>query len=352
MGHHPVVLVVGLLGVAQHEAIRHARGAHDDGALGTRVLQRLDHAVGHRAIARAGMDDGLGAAGHQGVHGRGLHVAVGVDDVHLRQGRDGVDVELGLVGVALDRGAEPVVLALHHHAQRTPLALEGAGLDVDVLVHVAGGVDLVVHGDEHALALGVLGGGHAHGVDQVQRAIGRQRGSRAHGADHGDRLVGVHRQAQEVGGLGQGVGTVGDDDAVHVALLGQLRHTLRQLEQVLVGETLGGDLEHLLARHLGDVAQFRQAGQQLVHRHLGGRVGGTVHGRRSGAGNGATGGQHHDMGLGGGLGGGTGGCRAGVLRQAQCRGAGDTGEDDGRGHQGFAQGLEGHVWIPIKKTAL
>ena len=56
------------------------------------------------------------------------------------------------------------------------------------------------------------------------------------------------------------------------------------------------------------------------------------------------------------LGGGLGGCTrsggAGVLRQAQCRGAGDTGEDDGRGHQGFAQGLEGHVWIPIKKTAL
>ncbi len=38
---HPVVLVIGLLGIAQHKAIRHARGAHDYHTLGLGLLQGL-----------------------------------------------------------------------------------------------------------------------------------------------------------------------------------------------------------------------------------------------------------------------------------------------------------------------
>ena len=244
------------------------------------------------------MDDGLGASGHQRFDSRGLHVAVGVNNVHLGQAGDAVDVELGLQRVALDGGAEPVVLALHHHAQGAPLALEGLGLDVDVLVNVAAALDLVVHGDEHALATCVLAGRHAHGAVQVQRTVSRQGRARAHGADQHDGLVRVHREVQEIRRFFHGVGAMGDDDAIHIRLLGQGRNALTQLEQMVVGEAFRGDLEHLLARHLGHIGQLWQARQQFVHRHLGGCVGRAVGGRCARTSDGAAGGQHHHMGLG------------------------------------------------------
>ena len=277
------------------------------------------------------MDDSLGAGIDQGIHCRGLDAAIGIDDVHLRQLVDVVDIELGVHGVALDGGAEPVVLALDHHAQRAPLALEGTGLDVDVLVHIAGSVQLVVHRDEHALAARILGRCHADGVDQVQRAVGGQGRAGAHAADHGDGLVGVHHQAQEIGGLGQGVGAVGDHDAVHIALLGQGRYALGQGQQVVVGEAFGSDLEDLFTAHIGHLGQFGQASQQLVYRHLGGRVGGAVDGGGAGTGNGAAGGQHHDIGLGSGRNGLGRRCRRGGRGRCGSRGC----SHGGRGGAGL-----------------
>ena len=116
------------------------------------------------------------------------------------------------------------------------MAFEGLGLDVDGLGHVAAALNLVVHGHQHAFAHGVLAAGHGDGAVQVQRAIGRQGGAGAHRAYHHDRLVGVHRQAEEIGRFFQRVGTVGDDDAVHVGALGQGRNVLAQLQQLRVGE--------------------------------------------------------------------------------------------------------------------
>jgi hypothetical protein len=90
---------------------------------------------------------------------------------------------------------------------------------------------------------------------------------------------------------------VGDDDAIDVGLLGQCRNALGEGEQMFVGEALGGDLEDLLAAHVGDVAQSRDAGDQLVHRHLGGLVGGALGRIGASAGDGAAGGQDDDVGF-------------------------------------------------------
>jgi hypothetical protein len=49
--------------------------------------------------------------------------------------------------------------------------------------------------------------------------------------------------------------------------------TRGQGQQVVVGKAFRGDLEHLFALDVGDIRQLGQAGQQLVHRHLGGRGG-------------------------------------------------------------------------------
>ena len=61
MGHDPVVLVVGLLGIAQHKTIGHAGRADDLNALATQGLERIDRLRGHRAVAGACMDQRLDA---------------------------------------------------------------------------------------------------------------------------------------------------------------------------------------------------------------------------------------------------------------------------------------------------
>ena len=274
-----------------------------------------------------------------------------VNNVHLRQAAQVVDIEFRSGGVALHRGTEPVVAPLHHHAQRAPLALEGAGFDVYVLVRIAGALNLIIHGDQHAFALGILGGSHADGAEQVQRPIGRQRRARAHGADHGNRLVGVHGQAQKVGGFGQRIGAVGDNDAIHIGLLGQGRNALGQRQQVVVGKALGGNLEYLFTRDVGNIGQLRQPGQQLVHGHFGGRVGGAVGRRSTCTGNRPASGQHHHVGFGR-LRCRRRSCWCDSLCPHQGRSGRKASDCKGRSQQGLLKTLEGHGYSLKQKSGL
>ncbi|MNE25972.1 hypothetical protein D3C80_1193200 [compost metagenome] len=89
---------------------------------------------------------------------------------------------------------------------------------------------------------------------------------------------------------------MGDDDAVHVLAFGQLGDALAQLQQVVIADALGGDLHHLLATYIGDVGQFRHAGDELVDAQLGSLVSGAVGSAGTGAGNGAAGGEDDHIG--------------------------------------------------------
>ncbi len=55
MGHDPVVLVVGLLGIAQHKTIGHAGRTDDLHARGAQGLERIDRLGSHRAVAGVGV---------------------------------------------------------------------------------------------------------------------------------------------------------------------------------------------------------------------------------------------------------------------------------------------------------
>src|SRR5690606_6060769 len=121
-------------------------------------------------------------------------------------------------------------------------------------------------------------------------------GAWAHGTDHHDRLVGLLHQVEEVGGLFQGVGAVGDDDAIDVLAVGQFGDAFAQLQQVFVADAFGGDLHHLLAAHVGQVGQLRHTGDELVDAELGGLVGGAVGGAGACTGDGAAGGEDHHVG--------------------------------------------------------
>jgi hypothetical protein len=156
MRHHPVVLVVGLFGIAQHEAAGIDVGGADDlHALAAQFAQHGTSGAATEPLPVPAWMIALAPFGERAIGGVG-HVAVAVGDIDRGRAVDLVDVELGVDGVALGRQAEPVVLAFDHHAERSPGALEGFGLDVDRLGDVAAAVDLVVHGDEHALAAASL----------------------------------------------------------------------------------------------------------------------------------------------------------------------------------------------------
>ena len=98
-------------------------------------------------------------------------------------------------------------------------------------------------------------------------------------------------------GLFQRVGAVGDDDTVHISLLGQCRHTFGQGQQVVVGQAFRRDLEHLFTLDVGHSRQLRQTGDQLFHTDLGSGIGGAIDGRGSRTSDGAAGGEDHDIGF-------------------------------------------------------
>jgi len=83
--------------------------------------------------------------------------------------------------------------------------------------------------------------------------------------------------------------------AIDIALLDQRRDALAEGHQVIVGEALRGNLENLITTHLGNRLQLRNAGNELVDRHLGCLIGGAVGHIGTGTGDCATGGEDDDV---------------------------------------------------------
>jgi len=117
----------------------------------------------------------------------------------------------------------------------------------------------------------------------------------AHRADNNDGFVGFFHQVQEVSGFFQGIGAVGDHDAVDVLAVSQFGDAATQLQQVFVIDAFGGNLHDLLAAHIGDLAQLGNTGDQLLDADFGCLVGGAVSGAGASAGNGAAGGEDHHV---------------------------------------------------------
>ena len=59
-------------------------------------------------------------------------------------------------------------------------------------------------------------------------------------------------------------------------MFGKCGNALAEGQQVVIPETFRGDLENLLAAHVGHVFQLGNAGDQLVYWHFGGLIGGAV----------------------------------------------------------------------------
>lgn len=110
--------------------------------------------------------------------------------------------------LAAQRGAGEDHLVVPHLTKNAEVTgLEGFHVAGVRLGDAARGVNLVVHGDHHALAGGLGGGGNADGIEQIARAVEVGRRGVALGADHDHRLVGLDGQVQPVGPLFRGVGS-------------------------------------------------------------------------------------------------------------------------------------------------
>ena len=139
---------------------------------------------------------------------------------------------------------------------------------VELLLEEDGANDLdaklVVEDDEGALAAGFGEGGDADGVDEIEVGVGAEGGPRAHGADDHDGFVGAYGEVEEVGGLLEGAGAVGDDEAVYLGLLGQDR-----LDSFGEGEDIGGadvsraDVAELLMGDCGERVDLGDVGEHL-----------------------------------------------------------------------------------------
>ena len=159
--------------------------------------------------------------------------------------RIGVAVEGHLVGVHVTEQAQLV------GTER--LDAVGVGLG-----HVAGGVDLVVEHHQRPLPHRLLRDRRPHRVEQVQRPVGADRRGRAHRPDHHDRTLVLHGEVQEVGGLLQGVGAVGDDDAGHRRVgLEDGVDARRQRQPVGGGDVRAVDVGDLLDLDAGDLRESR-----------------------------------------------------------------------------------------------
>ncbi|MNF87799.1 hypothetical protein D3C84_702750 [compost metagenome] len=88
---------------------------------------------------------------------------------------------------------------------------------------------------------------------------------------------------------------MGNDDAINVVAVGQLRHAATQLQKVFVGDALGGDLHDLFAANVGHLAQFRYAGDQLIDADFRRLIRSAVGGAGASAGNGAAGSEDHHV---------------------------------------------------------
>ena len=204
------------------------------------------------------MNDAFGAGCNRRTCEHAVVIHVRIENVNAGKSLELRNVELGLRRMAAERLLVVHDLAAGDVADVAQIRrAEGGDIRRIGLCHVAGVVDHVVHGNENALADGLLIDGNAYGIQKIHRAVGRNRRSRTHGAHEDDGLVASHREIQEVGRLLERIRAVRDHDAVNVLLRQELVAALRELQERRRIHVVGRNLHDLLARHVGNFLDLR-----------------------------------------------------------------------------------------------
>ena len=236
-----------------------------------RLVQRFELGRGYEARRESGRDDALRARVHAGPDGGAVGAGIGGDDVDPGQGVEATHVELGVRRVPAQRCAverHPVGVRVPERpevraAERLQAQRRGLGA-------LARGLDLVVQHDHHPHPARLCRARGTDAVHEVERAVAGDRGRRPLRADHHHRGLHLQREVQEVRGLLQGGGAVGDDDAVECRAFRDQRVDPRHQREPVAGSD-GVALQHVV-RDRRDVRDLRQLGgarqQRVDGQHL------------------------------------------------------------------------------------
>src|SRR5262249_56027941 len=99
--------------------------------------------------------------------------------------------------------------------------------------------------------------------EQMEMAGGADGGGWPHRADEHDGLVGLERQVEEIGGLFQRVGAVGDDDAVSFAIIEDRMDLSHEIQPVLIDQRLAGQAAEWDLLNRRDRFELREAAQKF-----------------------------------------------------------------------------------------
>ncbi len=167
------------------------------------------------------------------------------------------------LGVAHGPRGEPDA-PLDHPAERAGArggeGMRGAG------VHLGDrgrGVHLVGEDDEHPQATGRCVDGDAHGGEQVGGAVGPWAARGAHRAGDDDRRLDLAEQVEQVGGLLDRVGPLGDDDAARPGG-DRVVGGPADLAHVVGGQVARRALPHRARLDRRDLRQARDRGDEVV----------------------------------------------------------------------------------------
>ena len=277
------------------------RAVGDDDTGPRRLVQRVELGRRHEARSESGRDDPLRAGVHARAHRGAVRAGPGVDDVDPGQGVESARVELGIRGAPAQRRAvEHDAVGVRVPERPEVRAAEGLQAQRGGLGAFARGLDLVVQHDHDAHPPRAGRAGGPHPVHDVERAVAGHRGRGPLRSDEHHRDLHLQSEVEEVRGLLEGGGAVGDHDAVEVGTFGDEGVNLRR-EREPVARPDGMALQHVVRdrRHVRDLRKLGGACQQLLDREhlLAVDVAHELEPVRTDRGDGSAGADHRDGGL-------------------------------------------------------
>jgi hypothetical protein len=281
----------------RHSSVLRTMAVDDNGTI---VLDNITHSGSARgsppASSHTGQNQTLGTGRNGGSDKSRAEVLVAVQDSDLWQNGGGGEVEIGLSngqgGLVVEFGLDVVKVAEVALLD----SLEGVEQVGVGLGGVVGAGDAVVQHDHGTAAHGGGGGGESDGLEEVDGPVGGDGRGGTHGADQDNGLLGADGHGEEEGRLLEGIGTVGDDDALGVWRVQGGLDLVRQVEQDLGGDVVRVDVGDLNALDVGYVDDAGHGIDENLDAQGTRRVTGCLRGGRGGAGNGSTRGEDGDVG--------------------------------------------------------
>jgi len=157
------------------------------------------------------------------------HTYVAIEYFHPWQRLAGTAGQAGAIRMEPDRALIETDISILHISQKTHFPrTECIHMGRIGLRRITGTTDLAIHGDEDAVTASIAAASQAHGIQQIQGAVGTDRCSRPHGPNEDNGLLRVYCQVEEIRRFFQRIRPVGYDNAIHIRRIAKLLHPFGQ----------------------------------------------------------------------------------------------------------------------------